>query len=95
MNLLPILWLTLDKILGTFGQRQDRLNVNLKGSSAAMLSTGGLSRCASPLLTQPLCAAVALQRLRWQCRQGTLLPALQLPMGKPGHMIWQHCARAV
>ena len=41
MNLLPISWLTLEKILGSFGQRQDRLIVNLKGSSAAMLSTSG------------------------------------------------------
>ena len=62
MNLLPISWLTLDKILGTFGQMQDRLNLNLQGSPAAMLSTSGLSRCASPLLTWPSCAAVALQR---------------------------------
>ena len=48
MNLLPISWLTLDKILGSLGQRQDRLNVNPKGSPAATLLTSGSSRCGAP-----------------------------------------------
>ena len=95
MNLLPISWLTLGKILGIFGQRQNRLDVYLEGSPAAMLSTSGLSRCASPLLTWPLALRLRCSGFGGSADRGPCCLHFSCPWTSQVTRIWQYCARAM